>query len=126
MTADEQQLLTAAVTQEWRRDEAVAVMLAAKLVTPAYAAWYAAQTPLRRSAEWAPGGFLLLQVRKFGALTGIAGLLMGAAQQKLEAAGDAASKLAQPFVTFWSWVRAVVIGVVALVVLLVLAVAFRK
>ena len=89
MTRDEQLLVLGAVTDEATRGAAVDVMAAATLLTPAYVAWYAVQTPLRQSAEWARGGFLFLQVQRvkvdaaaspggiLGQLGGLAGGLAG-------------------------------------------------
>jgi hypothetical protein len=64
MTDDEQLLVIGAVTDETTRGAAVQVLRSADLVTQAYADWYPRQSPVRQSAEWAPGGFLLLQARR--------------------------------------------------------------
>lgn len=90
MTAEEAQLVIGAVTDEGTRGAALDVMLSAGLLTPLYVDWYRAQSPLRQSAEWARGGFLLLQVDRvrvnaaaspggaLGALGAIGGGLFGA------------------------------------------------
>jgi len=110
MTEAEQLLVVEAVTDESRRDEAVAALLSGGLITPAYAAWYPKQTAPRQSAEWAPGGFLLLQAERVKAF------------RKLDAHWrGSVGRIASPLVGAWSWLASILKwalgGLVAVVLL---------
>lgn len=122
MTGADEQLVIGAVADEATRPAAVAALVAAELLTPDYAAWYADQTPLRQSAEWSRGGFIFLQVQRVkvsaaanaGTVFGKIGGLLGAA------AGGAGGLLAALFRPL-AWLIG---GVV--VVLIILALVLRR
>ena len=121
MTRDEQQLVVNAVREDWNRTEAVGLMLAAGLVTEKYAAWYGEQTPARQSAEWAPGGFLLLQARRAEQMAKLD-------EQFLGGVAGMFGPLASPFTALWSWIRNAALWVIggALVILLVVVLTLRR